>query len=38
LSTDESSSFVNGLLSRILELKPRLAIAIDPPGEPASPA
>ncbi len=26
LSTDESSSFVNGLLSRILEVKPRLAL------------
>lgn len=26
LSTDESSSFVNGLLGRLLELKPRLAL------------
>jgi transcription antitermination protein NusB len=26
LSTDESSSFVNGLLGRILELKPRLSL------------
>ena len=26
LSTDESSSFVNGLLGRILEVKPRLAL------------
>ena len=38
LSTDESSSFVNGLLGRILELKPRLTIEMDPPAEPASPA
>jgi transcription antitermination protein NusB len=38
LSTDESSSFVNGLLGRILELKPRLAIAGEPPAEPATPA
>jgi transcription antitermination protein NusB len=30
LSTDESSSFVNGLLGRILELKPRLALGSDP--------
>jgi transcription antitermination protein NusB len=29
LSTDESSSFVNGLLGRLLELKPRLAIEPD---------
>jgi N utilization substance protein B len=29
LSTDESSSFVNGLLGRILELKPRLALGSD---------
>jgi transcription antitermination protein NusB len=29
LSTDESSSFVNGLLGRLLELKPRLAITPD---------
>ena len=34
LSTEESSSFVNGLLGRILELKPRLAIATDPPTAP----
>ena len=34
LSTDESSSFVNGLLGRLLELKPRLAVDVDP----ASPA
>ncbi|HET7900574.1 MAG TPA: transcription antitermination factor NusB [Candidatus Nanopelagicales bacterium] len=26
LSTDESASFVNGLLARILEVKPRLAL------------
>lgn len=26
LSTDESASFVNGLLGRLLELKPRLAL------------
>jgi transcription antitermination protein NusB len=50
LSTEESSSFVNGLLGRILELKPRLAVTADPPaespgelpvepaGEPAAPA
>jgi N utilization substance protein B len=31
LSTDESSSFVNGLLGRILELRPRLSIDADPP-------
>lgn len=30
LSTDESSSFVNGLLGRLLELKPRLALGSDP--------
>ena len=30
LSTDESSAFVNGLLGRILELKPRLALGSDP--------
>lgn len=34
LSTEESASFVNGLLGRLLELKPRLAIepvsAVDP--------
>lgn len=30
LSTDESSSFVNGLLGRLLELKPRLALEPDP--------
>ena len=37
LSTDESSSFVNGLLGRILELKPRLAVEADPvsPDQPA---
>jgi N utilization substance protein B len=29
LSTEESSSFVNGLLGRILELKPRLALGTD---------
>ncbi len=29
LSTDESSSFVNGLLGRLLELKPRLAVGPD---------
>ena len=29
LSTDESSSFVNGLLGRLLELKPRLALGSD---------
>ncbi len=29
LSTEESSSFVNGLLGRVLELKPRLAIDTD---------
>ncbi len=29
LSTDESSSFVNGLLGRLLELKPRLALGPD---------
>jgi N utilization substance protein B len=34
LSTDESSSFVNGLLGRILELKPRLAIEADAQPEP----
>jgi N utilization substance protein B len=34
LSTDESPSFVNGLLGRLLELKPRLAI--DPSGTPAA--
>jgi N utilization substance protein B len=32
LSTEESSSFVNGLLARILELKPRLALGTDTPG------
>ncbi len=30
LSTDESSAFVNGLLGRLLELKPRLAIQAEP--------
>lgn len=30
LSTDESSSFVNGLLGRLLELKPRLAVEAEP--------
>jgi transcription antitermination protein NusB len=30
LSTDESSSFVNGLLGRLLELKPRLVLEPDP--------
>ena len=35
LSTDESSSFVNGLLGRLLELKPRLAIDADPVAPPA---
>jgi transcription antitermination protein NusB len=38
LSTDESSSFVNGLLGRLLELKPRLAIENDAPGTPSLPA
>lgn len=30
LSTDESASFVNGLLGRILELKPRLVLDPEP--------
>lgn len=30
LSTDESPSFVNGLLGRLLELKPRLVLDADP--------
>lgn len=30
LSTDESASFVNGLLGRLLELKPRLDLGSDP--------
>ncbi len=34
LSTDESSSFVNGLLGRILELRPRLSIDADSQAEP----
>lgn len=38
LSTDESSSFVNGLLGRLLELKPRLAIESDAPVTPSLPA
>jgi N utilization substance protein B len=29
LSTDESASFVNGLLGRVLEMKPRLAVTPD---------
>ena len=37
LSTDESASFVNGLLGRVLEMKPRLAVtpdaAMDTPAE-----
>lgn len=35
LSTDESSTFVNGLLGRLLELKPRLMIGIEPPVTPS---
>jgi N utilization substance protein B len=34
LSTDESPSFVNGLLARLLELKPRLVL--DPAADPAA--
>lgn len=34
LSTDESPAFVNGLLARLLELKPRLAL--DPAADPAA--
>lgn len=30
LSTDDSAAFVNGLLGRLLELKPRLALVADP--------
>lgn len=30
LSTDESPSFVNGLLGRLMEVKPRLALEVDP--------
>jgi N utilization substance protein B len=30
LSTDESASFVNGLLARLAELKPRLALDAEP--------
>jgi N utilization substance protein B len=30
LSTDESAAFVNGLLGRVLEMKPRLAVVPDP--------
>lgn len=37
LSTDESSSFVNGLLGRLLELRPRLVLEPDP-APPATPA
>jgi N utilization substance protein B len=37
LSTDESASFVNGLLGRVLEMKPRLSVtpdaAMDTPAE-----
>ena len=29
LSTDESASFVNGLLGRVLEMKPRLGVVPD---------
>ncbi len=30
-ATDESSSFFNGLLGRILDLRPRLSIEAEPP-------
>lgn len=30
LSTDDSAAFVNGLLARLSELKPRLGIELDP--------
>ena len=33
LSTDESASFVNGLLGRVLEMKPRLGITPELAGE-----
>ena len=36
LSTDDSASFVNGLLGRLLELKPRLGIDADPVVESVS--
>ena len=35
LSTDESASFVNGLLGRLLELKPRLSLEAEPPVSPS---
>jgi N utilization substance protein B len=36
LSTEESASFVNGLLGRLLELKPRLAIEPVPTIDPST--
>jgi len=39
LSTDASAAFVNGLLARLLEIKPTLAAheADQPPGDPGAP-
>ena len=35
LSTDESPAFVNGLLGKLLDLKPTLATTTPPPTDPA---
>ena len=35
LSTDESPAFVNGLLGRLLDLKPELTASTPPPTDPA---
>ena len=38
LSTDDSQSFVNGLLARIREVRPPAGSAVPPPDPPAPPA
>ena len=35
LSTDESPAFVNGLLGKLLDLKPELTATPQPPADPA---